>query len=48
MVLIVSGFLGTLDYSCKEAPSPVQEKENRANLSLFDRKHHYTVTYTVS
>lgn len=26
----------TLDYSCKEAPSPVQEKENRANLSLFD------------
>ncbi|KAK9073135.1 hypothetical protein SSX86_007458 [Deinandra increscens subsp. villosa] len=26
----------TLDYSCSKAPSPVQEKENRGNESIFD------------
>ncbi|KAK3042201.1 hypothetical protein RJ639_001321, partial [Escallonia herrerae] len=29
----------TLNYSCKEGPSPVQEKEKRANESFFEPCH---------
>ncbi|KAK3040537.1 hypothetical protein RJ639_028983 [Escallonia herrerae] len=36
---ILSPFFGTLNYSCKEGPSPVQEKDKRANESFFEPCH---------
>lgn len=30
--------LGTLDYTCQAAPSPVQDKSTKSNASIVDRK----------
>lgn len=42
-LLTMSDFPGTMDFSCTEPAPSVQDKETRANTSVFDRNRHITI-----
>ena len=47
MLIVFGWFLGTINYSCMNASSPVQDKGSIANESIFDRNNIFLTLYVI-
>lgn len=46
-IFLFFGFSGSLNYACVTAPSPLQEKEEHAKESFFDRNYLYNYIFCI-